>query len=123
VQLDVLERAADEPRLILADRDRDVRRQRRLDLVEARLHAIDDVDGVRAGLLPDLHRDRGDAVQPRRVPALLNAVLHAAEVCERGPETPKLRIGCESGSTFWIAGGRVSRGNRFTIVLTLSRTS
>ena len=41
----------------------------------------------------------------------------------RGPYSAKVRIGGESGSIFWICGGRVSRGNWSTIVASLSRTS
>ena len=77
VQLDLLERLADEPRLVARRLDLDVGRQRRLDPLEPREHAIDDRDGVGARLLADRHRDGVLAVEPRLAAHLLVGVGHA----------------------------------------------
>ena len=58
----LLERIADEARLVVADADLEIRRQGRLDLFELGQDAVDDVDGIGARLLSDLQADRRLAV-------------------------------------------------------------
>src|SRR5262249_32447386 len=73
----------DETRLIVADADLDVLWQALLDPGQPLAHAVDDLHGIGARLLADLHADRGRAAQARGAADFLHRVLHAAAGAER----------------------------------------
>ena len=80
VDADRLDRRLDEPRLVADAAHLDVRGQHRPEAVELRLHPVDHLDGVRAGLLADDELDGVLAVQARERARLDHAVLRVAEV-------------------------------------------
>ena len=91
MQLDVLERAADESRLIADRLHAHTGRQGAANHVQPLQHVIDNVHRVRAGLFLDQQRDRRLAVQPGGAPDLLHRVDDAPDIAERDDGTPARR--------------------------------
>ena len=64
------------------DRELEIAGQRFLQLGDARLHAVDEIDGVRAGLFSDDERDGVFAVEPRERTRLLDGIGDGCDILE-----------------------------------------
>ncbi len=82
-QLDLVDRLLDRRRGVEHDGDVHALGERRLQLLQARLHAVGDRDGVRPALLADAEALRGLPVVPRDHAPVLEPVLDGRDVRQR----------------------------------------
>ena len=84
-ELDVLDRGAHGLGAVAEDLDVDALRERRLELRQERLHAIGDLDDVRARLALHVQDDRALVARPAGELRVLDAVDDARDVARGGP--------------------------------------
>ncbi len=78
--LDIMQRGADRRRAVIGDGDVDVARDRRLELGQQRLDAVDGVDDVGAGLAEQDHQHRAPAVGDALVAQILHRIVDFGDV-------------------------------------------